>query len=128
MQKVHLEIPHDKWEFIKPMLSKYVVSEKHEPSRTTTEQLIDYDQLRELPHGVRISNILRDGLWDDVFTYDGSFRNGKPKYSVITLFDLRRVYKHDFLKHRNAGEKTWEELNEYMKKVFYPLRHKNEGQ
>lgn len=99
----HILIDEDKWEFLAPMLERYVVSEdaiNHDKS------LIDYNEIMNLRQGSRIANILNDGRWD--FGTSGR---------IATVEELKRVNVREFMRHRNAGKISWEALCEYIEKL-----------
>lgn len=91
--KVILELPQDKWDFISPILEKYVITEEY--SNYLKEKVNFYD-IESLYHGSRIVNAL------------------KYELEVETVEDLLNVTEHDFLSCRNVGKKSWNALVEYI--------------
>lgn len=113
--KVTIDISEDRWAFIKPMLEPYIVQQPSNP--IPPQERINYDEIFALEHGVRIGNVLRDCKWDSQYTEVGKDWKGNLQYGIVTIEDLKRITVHDFMKHRNAGKKSWESLQRYIKSL-----------
>lgn len=109
--KKTLIIDQDKWQFLEPLLGQYVVDEQ---AATLFDSNIDFDQIKKLPQGTRIVNILNDGYWGSTYTHTDTDHNGKPEYCVRKVSELKRIAMPEYMQHRNAGKLNWEILKQYI--------------
>lgn len=77
-------------------------------------QPIDFKKIR-----VRAGNVLKDGKWTPNFS---PCKNG---YSVLTIGDLLRVTREEFMKHPMAGNKVWNILLEDRGEILRELNKLN---
>lgn len=112
--KITLIIDQDKWQFLEPLLGQYAVDEH---KANLFDSNIDFDQIKKLPQGTRIVNILNDGYWGPTYTYTETNYNGTQEYCVRKVSDLKRIVLPEYLKHRGASKNNWLILKEYIDSI-----------
>lgn len=97
--KVVLELEEDKWDFLCPVLSPYVVPEEQ---NAIDDLPIEESAIQKLHNGTRIMATLQNGRWNT------------PSGNITTVGELKRITRTQYLRCRNAGVKSWSALQAYI--------------
>lgn len=129
---VTLEIDNEKWEVLKPLLEQYVTKTK---GPLALKKSFDNEEFWKMRNATRIMHIFNDGCWGDTYTFTGMERSiycGKPhereKYCVRTIADLLSVTKFEYMRHRNSGVYSWNELSEFIEKMRKEVNANENGE